>query len=85
MRDRLLAIVAGLRAAPGCEACSLLQDIEDPARFAVIEVWESREAHQSALQAISPPDLEAFMSLVAESPTGGYLEADAPRAGDENA
>jgi hypothetical protein len=25
------------------------------------------------------------MSLVAESPTGGYLEADAPRAGDENA
>ena len=82
MRGRLQAIVSGLRATAGCEACSLLQDVAEPVRFVVIEVWESREAHQAAVKAIAPEELQAFM---VEPPRGGYLEADPPRAGDENA
>jgi quinol monooxygenase YgiN len=85
LRGRLQAIVSGLRATTGCEACSLLQDVAEPAVFVVIEVWESREAHQAAVQAIAPEELQAFMSILAEPPRGGYLEADSPRAGDENA
>jgi quinol monooxygenase YgiN len=85
LRERLENIVAGLRATEGCEACSLLQDVEESGRFVVLEEWQSREAHQAAVQGIETGDLQAFIALLAEAPTGGYVEAGPPKAGDENA
>jgi quinol monooxygenase YgiN len=85
MRGRLQAVLRSLRTTAGCETCSLLEDVEDAARFVVIEVWESREAHQAAFEAIPPEEMAAFTTLLAQPPSGGYIEVDPPRAGDENA
>ncbi|KJF70658.1 putative quinol monooxygenase [Agrobacterium arsenijevicii] len=29
----------------GCQAVSVMQDLEDPCRFTLVEVWESQERH----------------------------------------
>ena len=37
------------QAAPGCLRYELWQDLEEPGRFAIIEEWESEEAHATHL------------------------------------
>ena len=42
-------MVGPTQAVPGCIRYELWQDRDDPARFAIIEEWESEDAHSSHL------------------------------------
>ena len=49
----MIALIIG---APGCRSVELLVSHEDPGRLAIVETWDSIEAHQASILAY-PPDL----------------------------
>lgn len=61
--------------APGCLDCRLLRHHEDGSRFAVIETWESIEAHQAAAKLIPAEMMAQVMPLLAAKPKGDYFLA----------
>lgn len=77
LRAFLAPIVPGIAASPGCESCRLLQGHDDPARFLVIEVWESAEAHQASARAIPPKQLTHVRELLDGAPRGEYFQTRA--------
>ncbi len=58
---------------PGCRSVRLLQSTENPTHFAVVEEWDSIEAHQKAATTIPPEQLEEAKKLVAKPPVGEYF------------
>jgi quinol monooxygenase YgiN len=74
LRQQLQAVVTQVRASDGCESVQLLRGTEDPTRFFVIEVWASVEAHQASFKNATPEQIQAVMALLAEPPSGYYLE-----------
>ena len=70
----MLDMVTKVRMLPGCRSVKLLRSTENPARFAVVEEWDSIEAHQKAATTIPPADLEKAKSLVAKPPAGEYFQ-----------
>lgn len=73
LRDFLLSIMAGIRSSEGCESVQLYQSQDDPARFMMIEVWDSVEAHQASVRNIPPKKLGEIRPLLAGSPSGSYF------------
>lgn len=70
---RFLESVIGLiRGSAGSRSCQLLQAIDQPERLAIVEVWESVEAHQAAAKAIPPSKIQEVMPLLAAPATGAY-------------
>jgi quinol monooxygenase YgiN len=57
----------------GCRSVRLLQSTENPTHFAVVEEWDSIEAHQKAATTIPPEQLEEAKKLVAKPPVGEYF------------
>lgn len=69
-------VIPSVRASAGCESCQMLQSLEDPTRFVVIEVWESLEAHRASVKDIPPESIAEFMQLVAAPPSGSHYRAE---------
>ena len=76
---RLLALlqkyfVPGIEGSAGWQSYQILQRQDDPTRIAIIEVWDSVEAHRASAQAIPPEVLEQVRALIAGAPSGAYYE-----------
>jgi quinol monooxygenase YgiN len=81
LRDFLGSVIALILDAPGCRSCELLGHHDDAARFAIIEVWDSIDAHQASMSRIPPSLLQEAQTLFAEPARGAYYDAipsDAP-------
>lgn len=77
LRSTLLSLLPTIRQAPGCRFCQLLQSEDDPRRFLVCAVWESRQAHEEAVRHLPSDRLRKAMTLVADMPRGGvWVERD---------
>ncbi len=72
LRALLSAALPSIRSSKGCRSCRLLQGQGDPARILVIEVWDSIEAHQAAVQSIPQEMAEKTRALLAAAPKAGY-------------
>lgn len=70
LRAFLASIVPGIASSPGCQSAQLLQSHDDPARFVVIESWESIEAHQASVTNIPAEALASIMPLLDSPPYG---------------
>jgi quinol monooxygenase YgiN len=71
----LKSVVKIVQSCPGCISVRLLRSTEDPVRFAIVEEWESVEAHQKAASTITPSQIEEAKTLVAGPPTGMYYRS----------
>ena len=69
----LTSIIALVRSAPGCQSCQLLEAIETPCRFVILEIWDSVEAHHAAAKLVPPDKLRQVMPLLAAPPVGSYF------------
>jgi hypothetical protein len=47
--------------------------LDDPARLAVIEIWERVEAHQTSMKNIPSDNFAEIMKKLAETPEGAYF------------
>ena len=74
LRDFLRSIISRILDAPGCVACELLQHHDDPTRFAIIEVWDSIDAHQASASRIPPELLQQAQTLFATPAQGTYYD-----------
>jgi len=72
LRDFLRSVIALVRDAPGCRSCELLLHHDDPTRLAIIEVWDSIEAHQASVSRIPPALLQQAQTLFARPAQGAY-------------
>lgn len=75
MREFLLSIVPEIQASAGCEAVQLFQSEEDPARFLMIETWESTRAHEASVKNIPAEQLGQIRPLLDGSPSGAYFQS----------
>ena len=73
LRQCLESVIGTIRGSAGCRSCQLLEAIDQAERLAVLEVWDSVEAHQAAAKAIPPPKLQEAMALLAAPATGAYF------------
>ncbi|HLJ81331.1 MAG TPA: antibiotic biosynthesis monooxygenase family protein [Ktedonobacterales bacterium] len=73
LRAFLVSIVPGIASSPGCQSAQLLQGHDDPARFVVIEVWDSMDAHQASVKNIPPEAVTSIMPLLDSPPRGDYF------------
>lgn len=71
LRIVLTSITDTLRSAAECRSCHLLQSEDDPYRFVVLAVWDSRDAQEQALHRIPSEGLRKAMTLVADLSRGG--------------
>lgn len=67
-------IVAGVKTSPGCLDCYAWQSHDDPARFMIVEIWDSVAAHANAVMQIDPADIARFREIVAEMTSSGYYD-----------
>lgn len=67
-------VVMKVKALPGCRSVRLLHSIENNTHFAVVEEWDSIEAHQKAATAVPPDQLKHAQELVAAPPVGEYFQ-----------
>src|SRR6266702_2906820 len=74
LRDFLRSVIARIIDAPGCRSCELLIQRADPSRLAIIEVWDSMEAHQASVSRIPPGLLQQAQTLFAVPARGAYYE-----------
>jgi len=71
----LRSVVSVIKNSPGCRSCQLLRSTDNPGHLAIIEEWESIEAHQNAAKAIPPEKLNQAMAIFAKPPSGTYYKA----------
>ncbi len=74
LRDFLRSVIARIIDAPGCRSCELLVQRDDRTRLAIIEVWDSVEAHQSSVSRIPPDLLQQAQTLFAVPARGAYYD-----------
>ena len=75
LREFLSSVIALIIDAPGCRSVELLVGHDDPSRLAIIESWETVEAHQASASRISPNLLQKARALFASPPVGAYYES----------
>lgn len=74
LRDFLISILPMIKSSKGCESVTLYQSRDDPAKFTIVEVWDSIESHQASVRNIPPEKLAEIRPLLATAPSGGYFE-----------
>jgi len=74
LRDFLRSVIARIIDAPGCRACELLVQRDDQSRLAIIEVWDSVEAHRASVSRIPPDLLQQAQTLFAVPARGAYYD-----------
>ena len=62
VREARKALVEPTQGEPGCVQYELCQDLAEPTRFAMVEVWESAEALERHL---AQPSLQAAVARLA--------------------
>ena len=72
LRDFLRSVIPRIIDAPGCRSCELLVQRDDATRLAIIEVWDSVEAHQASVSRIPPGLLQQAQTLFAAPVQGAY-------------
>lgn len=72
LREFLGSIIATIKGAPGCLGVELLVHVDESGTFAIVEQWESVDAHKAAASRIPPALMATFMPLIAEPPKGRY-------------
>lgn len=75
LRDFLASVIDGIVGAPGCRSVELLVERGTPERLAIVETWESVDAHQAAAKRIPPEMMQRAMALFAAPPSGAYYES----------
>ena len=74
LRDFLTSVIALILDAPGCRSCELLRHHDDPTRFAIIEVWDSIDAHQASASRIPPALLQQAKTLLGGPAQDAYYD-----------
>lgn len=74
LRDFLRSVIACIIDAPGCRSCELLLQRDDPTRLAIIDVWDSVEAHQASVSRIPAALLQQAQTLFAVPARGAYYD-----------
>lgn len=74
LRDFLISIMPGIKASPGCESVQLYQSHDDPTKFSMIEVWDSKESHQASVKEIPPELIAKIRPMLASAPRGEYFD-----------
>jgi quinol monooxygenase YgiN len=74
LREFLQSIMPGIKASPGCASVQLYQSPDDPTKFMMIEVWDSKESHQASVQEIPAELIARVRQLLATAPSGAYFE-----------
>jgi len=72
LREFLASIMPMIKSSEGCEVCELFQSQDDPAKFLMIEVWDSVESHQASAKNIPPEKLGEIRPLLGSTPSGSY-------------
>ena len=75
LRDFLGSVIELIAGAPGCRGVELLGQHDDTGRLAIIETWDSVEAHQAAAARIPPALMQQAMTLFASAPAGAYYDS----------
>jgi len=74
LKDFLFSILPMIKASSGCESVQLYQNQDDPARFTMIEIWDSLQSHQASVKNIPAEKLAEIRPLLASTPQGSYYE-----------
>lgn len=74
LHQLLGSIIPVIKAAKGCRGCQLMRNIDEPNKFIIIEEWQSRQAHQAAMQLIPPEKFQAAMEFFDSPPKGSYYQ-----------
>ena len=73
LRAFLGQVIPSIASSRGCVSCKLLQSQDNPARFVVLEVWDSIESHKAAVKDIPPDVFATVMELLDGRPSGEYF------------
>ena len=73
LRALLAQAIPSIASSRGCVSCKLLQSQDNPARFVVLEVWDSIESHKAAVKNIPPDAFATVMDLLDGRPSGEYF------------
>lgn len=69
-------VKAGLPRIPGCQAVTVMQDLENPCRFSLVEVWESQASHAAHVEGlIADGTWAGIASHLEAQPNSGYFRA----------
>ncbi len=80
-RDVLRSIVPRIVASKGCRSCEVLQNIDDPTRFLLINTWDDAETHHEMVEDLTSMKnvpsgfMEKAFELLAEPPKGAYYRS----------
>jgi quinol monooxygenase YgiN len=74
LRAFLRQVIPSIASSRGCLSCKLLQSQDSPARFVVLEVWDSIESHKAAVKDIPPEMFVTVMELLDGRPSGEYFK-----------
>lgn len=61
-----------IKMADGYHSHQILQNIDEPEKIVVIEVWTSVESHQASAKSIPAEVIQQIMPILAGPPTGAY-------------
>ena len=75
LRRFLESVIGLVRNSAGCRSVQMLESIEHAERFAIVEIWDSIEAHQAAARVIPPSKMQEAMTLFAAPATGTYFRS----------
>ncbi len=68
----LISLLPYISGSAGCISCEVLRNTEDKGAFAVVERWESKEAHQQSIAKFPQEEMQAAMLLFGGPPSGAY-------------
>lgn len=75
LRAFLASVIDAIIGAQGCQSVELLVNHDTPERLAIVETWESIDAHKAAAGRIPPDLMQRAMTLFASVPSGAYYDA----------
>lgn len=59
---------------PGCLGVSVMNDIDDPRRFTLVETWESQDRHKAHIESlIADGSWTGIESHLDDQPSSGYF------------
>ena len=73
LRAFLGQVIPSIASSKGCLSCKLLQSQDNPARFVMLEVWDSVESHKAAVKDIPPEMFASVMELLDGRPSGEHF------------
>ncbi|HEX7048085.1 MAG TPA: antibiotic biosynthesis monooxygenase family protein [Gammaproteobacteria bacterium] len=75
MGEYLASVVPVIESAEGCLYAQLLRGVDNPARFLIIETWESIAAHQLSVEGVDKKEFLRAMEMLAENPRAEYFQS----------